>query len=160
MVGLYLKLREVEVWLAAAALAGVVGLVFWATVTRVLGAPNVWVIELTQILFAWTCLLSASVAYRRATLFSVDILSPWLPKRLLGAMTILKSLIVLTMVVWLGVVAMDFFALANRRPLPLTGIRFSWVAATIPAACAMMALTCLETIVRTLRGADAPERSL
>lgn len=160
MVGLYLKLRELEVWMASAALAGVVALVFWATVTRVLGVPSIWVIEVTQILFAWTCLLSASVAYRKATLFSVDMLSPLLPTRLLRAMTIIKSVMILAMVVWLGVVAMDFLALANRRPLPLTGIRFSWVAATIPAACAMMALTCLETIVRTLRGADAPEGGL
>lgn len=160
MADLYLKLRTAEVWLGALALIGVIGLVAWATVTRVLGVPNIWVIEITQILFAWTCLLSASVAYRNATLFSVDMFSVWLPVRYRGTLKIVQALLVLGMVVWLGLVALDFVALADRRPLPLTGIRFSWVAAAIPFACTMMALTSLETVVKTLRGADAPEKSL
>lgn len=156
----YLRLRKAEVWLAALALCGVVGLVTWATLTRVLGVPSIWVIEVTQILFAWTCLLSASVAYRNATLFSVDFLSMRLPKRYRAALRLVQAILVLGMVVWLAVVALDFVALADRRTLPLTGIPFSFVAATIPVACIMMALTSLETIMDVLRSASAPEESL
>ena len=157
---LYAKLRLTEVWLAAFALAGVVGLVFWATVTRVLGVPNIWVIEVTQILFAWTCLLSASIAYRNATLFSIDLFATWLPLQYRGALRIVQALLVLGMVVWLGIVALDFVELAARRPLPLTGVPFSWVAVTIPVACVMMALTSIETILTTLRGPSVSEGSL
>jgi TRAP-type C4-dicarboxylate transport system permease small subunit len=153
---LYGRLREAEIWLAGMALAGVVGLVAWATATRVLGVPDVRVLEITQILFAWTCLLSASVAYRHATLFSVNMLEGWLPPRLRPWLTILQATLVFVMVATLGWIALDFVALADRRPLPLTGIRFSWVAATIPVACALMAMTAIETVVNTLRGAAAP----
>lgn len=155
----YVKLREVEIWLAAIALCGVVGLVTWATLTRVLGVPSIWVLEVTQILFAWTCLLSASVAYRNATLFSVDFFSGVLPKRFRSVLRVVQAILVLGMVAWLAIVALDFVALADRRALPLTGIPFSWVAATIPVACAMMALTSLETILNVLRSANAPEKS-
>ena len=153
------KLRLAEVWLAALMLALVVGFVFWATVTRVLGVPNIWVIEVTQILFAWACLLSASVAYRSSTLFSVNMFASWLPPRYRGALRIVQATLILGMVTWLGIVALDFVALAARRPLPLTGVPFSWVALTIPVACVMMALTSLETIVLTIRGSMTPERS-
>lgn len=156
---LYSKLRLTEVWLAALMLALVVGLVFWATVTRVLGVPNIWVIEVTQILFAWACLLSASVAYRSSTLFSVNIFASWLPQRYLGALRIVQATLILGMVTWLGIVALDFVELAARRPLPLTGVPFSWVALTIPVACVMMALTSLETILLTIRGSTTREKS-
>ncbi|MCU0905869.1 MAG: TRAP transporter small permease subunit [Rhodobacteraceae bacterium] len=147
----YLALREAEVWLAGAALAGVVGLVAWATATRVLGVPDVRVLELTQILFAWTCLLSASVAYRRSTLFAVDMLADWLRPGLRPFLTMAQAAIVLAMVAALGWVSLDFVALAGRRPLPLTGIPYSWVAATIPVACVLMAMTAIETMLATLR---------
>lgn len=153
---IYETLRTAEIWLAALVLAAVIGLVSWATATRVLGVPNIWVIEVTQVLFAWACLLASSIAFRQSTHFSVDLLSGMLPAHLRPPLRIAQNLIILVLVAGLGWVALDFVAQANRRPLPLTGIRFSWVAATIPAACALMALTCIENIVDTLRG-DLPE---
>ena len=153
----YRLVREAEIWAAAIALAGVVGLVSWATVTRFLAVPNVWVLEVTQLLFAWTCLLASSVAYRQASMFSVDVVSAKLPERWRPAIVAMREGVVLIVVIWLGWVALDFVTLAHRRPLPLTGIPFSWVAATVPVACTLIAMTCLEQILKATAKVRDPQ---
>jgi len=146
----YQLLARIEAVAATLALTGVVGLVAWATVTRYLGVPNIWVLEVTQILFAWTCLLAASIAYRNAGHFSVSVLEGFLPEAMRPLFKVLQQVILLALLVALGWVSLDYVEVANRRPLPLTGIRFSWVAATIPVACALMAITSIHNIVTEL----------
>lgn len=148
---LYSSLRWAEAVVAALVLTGVVALVSWATVTRYLGHPNIWVLEVTQVLFAWTCLLAASIAFRKSSHFSVSLLEELLPPKLRGLLRLLQQIVMLVLLVALGWVGLDFVEVAHRRPLPLTGIRFSWVAVTIPVACMLMGITCIENIVRELR---------
>lgn len=142
----YKLLTWIEAAAAALSLTGVVGLVTWATVTRYLGVPNIWVLEVTQILFAWTCLLAASIAYRNAGHFSVSVLENLFPASVLPVFRIVQQAVLLALLLALGWVSLDYVEVANRRPLPLTGIRFSWVAATIPVACGLMAITSIHTI--------------
>lgn len=144
----YNAFRFAEVIAAAVCLATVIGLVFWATVTRFLATPNIWGIEITQIFFAWTCALSASIAFRRSSHFSVDLLSGWLPEGNKFWMGILRNVLVFCLVMGVVYVSLDFVHLSRRRPLPLTRIPFSWVAASISVAFAMMGVTCIENIAR------------
>lgn len=151
----YLLLTRLEARAAALTLAGVVGLVSWATVTRFLGVPNIWVLEVTQILFAWTCLFAASIAYRNAGHFSVSVLESFLPDTAKPVLRLVQQVTLIVLLISLLWVSLDYVAVANRRPLPLTGIRFSWVAASIPVACILMAVTSLHNIYMELRGRAA-----
>ncbi len=153
----YELLRRTEALAAALALTGVVGLVAWATVTRYIGQPNIWVLEVTQVLFAWTCLLAASVAFRRSSHFSVSVLEDMLPDRLRHPLRLIQQGLMLALLLALGWVALDYVAVAHRRPLPLTGIRFSWVAAAMPVTCGLMALTCVANLTRLIRHPGASD---
>lgn len=133
------------------------GLTGWASITRFLGVPNIWVIEVTQVLFAWVCFLAASIALRQSQHFSMDILSNWLPETMRPTLNIIRSVIVLFILVGLVWVSIDFVEQSHRRKLPLTGIRTSWVAAALPVAFIMMALDCLDTIIRELKSKPEPE---
>ena len=153
----YRALRRLELWAALFALVVVLLLVGWATLTRYLGVPNVWVIEVTQGVFAWVCLLAASIAFRSGSHFSVDLVGDMLPDAMrewLGVLRYCLLLIILVVLVW---ISLDTVEIAHRRRLPLTGIRFSWVVAAFPTACILMILTCIEQIVRQWPGQSGPD---
>jgi len=156
---LYDVFRAVEKWAAVASLLFVILLVSWATVTRVFGVPNVWVLEVTQMFFAWTCLLAASIAFRQSSHFSVEFLSQFLPGPLRKWNQVLQNLLILVLVLGVAWVSLDFVDLASRRPMPLSGIRFSWVVASIPVAFVLIALTCVENIIRLIQVGPAQSDS-
>jgi TRAP-type C4-dicarboxylate transport system permease small subunit len=144
----YLLFRQLEIWVTLVVMAIVLCLIGWATLTRYIGTPNVWVIEVTQAFFAWLCLLSASIAFRNGSHFSIDILSKLLPDTLGPWISVFRFTVLLVLLVLLIWISFDYVELTNRRKLPLSGIRFSWVAAAFPVACSLMALTCIEHIIR------------
>lgn len=149
----YLFFRRLEVWLAILVLAIVLCLIGWATLTRYLGIPNVWVIEVTQAFFAWLCMLSASIAFRNGSHFSIDLMAHLIPRHLEPWLSVFRFTVLLILLCTLIWYSLDYVELTNRRKLPLSGIRFSWVSAAFPAACALMAITCIEHI-----NADWPSR--
>jgi len=155
MLRAYYALRQVEVYCAAAALTAVIGLVTWATITRFFAIPNIWVIEITQIFFAWACVLSGSIAFRRSSHFSVDMLTGFLPKGSTYWVELLQNGIVLVLVLGVAWVSLDFVQQAGRRPLPLTRIPFSWIAASMPVAFSMIGITCMENILKLLARGQA-----
>ena len=155
---IYLVLRRLEIWCTLLVLCAVIGLIGWATVTRYLGVPNVWSIEVTQALFAWLCLLSASVALRSGAHFSIDLLAGRVPEAAAPWLGAARAAIMLALLVVLFRVSLDNVAVASRRHLPLSGLSFGLVAAAFPVACAFMIMTCLEVIVGAWRGAAARQR--
>lgn len=153
---LYRALRRLELWAATFALMVVLLLVGWATVTRYLGVPNVWVIEVTQAVFAWVCLLAASIAFRSGSHFSVDVFGSVLPAAVRDWLGVLRFCILLVILITLAWISLDTIEIANRRRLPLTGVRFSWVVAAFPVACILMILTCIEQIILQWPGRNGP----
>jgi len=147
----YRALKQVEFWSALILLVAVLGLTGWASVTRFLGVPNIWVLEITQVCFAWVCFLAAVLAFRESQHFSVEFLTALLPDKISPWLGPLRSAIMLVLLVALGWIALDFVEVAGRRRLPLTGIRNSWVAAALPTACLLMALHCVEALIIEIR---------
>lgn len=151
----YARLKQLEFVAAALLLSAVLGLMGWASITRFLGVPNIWVIEITQVLFAWVCLLAASIAFRRSQHFSVDILSSILPTKLAARMGTIRYAILLCILLGIAWISIDYVELAHRRRLALTGIRYSWVAAALPVSCVLMSFNCIDKIYRGLRAQEA-----
>ena len=160
----YRALKQLEFWSALILLVTVLGLTGWASVTRFLGVPNIWVLEVTQVCFAWVCFLAAVLAFRKSQHFSVEFLTAALPDAIGPWLGPIRSAIMLVLLVALGWIALDFVEVAGRRRLPLTGIRNSWVAAALPVACLLMALHCVEALIieiRALRrGTDPRDKGL
>lgn len=148
---IYRVLKLLEFWTAAFLLSAVLGLTGWASVTRYLGVPNIWVIEVTQVLFAWVCFLAAVIAFRSSQHFSVDLLIDVLPDRIHPWLGVLRAAVTLAILLGLAWISIDYVEQSHRRRLPLTGIRYSWVAAALPTACLMMAAHCVETILKETR---------
>lgn len=153
------KFRRIELWVTLAVLTGVLLLIGWATITRYLGVPNIWVIEVTQALFAWVCFLCADMAFRKQSHFSVDFLSMLLPDRIKPYLGLVQNVIILVLLIALFYVSLDYVQLANRRHLPLSGIPFSWVVMAFPIACILMSITCIENIIGIIRPSPLPEEN-
>lgn len=151
----YHLLLRIETIVAAMALIGVICLTGWAAVTRFLAIPNIWVLEVTSVLFAWACFLSASIAFRSQQHFKIEYLEAVLPDHLKRLLPKLRAVLLFGILVALIWYALDYVEMANRRTLPFTGIRFSWVVAALPVACAMMALNCLVTLFSSLDAGPA-----
>ena len=147
----YRALKQLEFWGALVLLVLVLGLTGWASITRFFGVPNIWVLEVTQVCFAWLCFLAAVLAFRESQHFSVDFLIAALPRPIGRWLGPIRSTIMLILLLALSWIALDFVEVAGRRRLPLTGIRNSWVAAALPAACLLMALHCVEALIIEIR---------
>lgn len=153
----YLLLNKIETVAAALALIGVVCLTGWAAITRFLAVPNIWVLEVTQVLFAWACFLSASIAFRRSQHFNIEYLAAVLPETLQTMLPKFRALLMLGILLGLIWYALDYVEMANRRTLPLSGIRFSWVVAALPTACTLMALNCIVVLLSPTDPSVEPE---
>src|SRR3990172_8559117 len=74
MTKLYGDICEAEAFVARITLWGMVILIFLAGVARLLKHPINWAVDMSTCLFAWSCFLSADIAWREDKLMNVDIL--------------------------------------------------------------------------------------
>ena len=77
----YNLLCKIELIVAAILFLIIVSLVFIAAITRKLGAPIQWTMDVTQLLFAWLSFLSGDIALRNGVLPGLDMVVLKMPKK-------------------------------------------------------------------------------
>lgn len=124
-------------------------------VTRTLGSPVIWAVDLAQFSFAWACVLGADLALKRNAHIEIDIVVRYFPtalRRLLAFVWLVAMAVFLADIVWYGI---KLTLLNRERPLGDLGISYSWVTAAIPAGCLLMLCTTLARLWRGLTGREA-----
>ncbi len=135
--------------------AGVCLLVLLGAVTRTLGVPLIWAVDIAQMLFAWTAVLGADVALKRWQHIEIDILVRAFPRPLRHALAIAWLVVIaafLAALVWLGV---ELTLLNLERELGDTPLSYGVVTAAVPAGAALMLITILHRLARGLTGRQA-----
>jgi TRAP-type C4-dicarboxylate transport system permease small subunit len=152
-------LRRLEHAVAMSLLVGIFALMFVATMTRYMGSPVIWAIEVTQAMFVWLCVLAADITLQNRGHFSVpalaDLLSPANRRRL----EILNALVVLALLAFLAWYGITFAVLSGGRPLPMIGISEGIATAALPVGFGLMFITILQQLVmrwRRIGDPDAP----
>ena len=88
MHGFIAGLRRAEDVTARACLAGCAALVFVAAVSRALGSPIIWAIDIAMLLFIWCAFLGADAALRAKQHIIIDIVVRMFPQRVQRALLI------------------------------------------------------------------------
>jgi TRAP-type C4-dicarboxylate transport system permease small subunit len=148
-------LEKAEETVGIVLFAAVCLLVLLGAITRTIGAPLIWAVDVAQMLFAWTAVLGADVALKRWQHIEIDILVRAFPasvRRLLAYAWLVLIAAFLAALVWLGT---ELTLLNLERELGDTPLSYGWVTAAIPVGAALMLLTTVIRLVRGLMGRQA-----
>lgn len=150
------RLERAEETAGIVLFAGVCLLVLLGAVSRSIGAPLIWSIDLAQLLFVWAAVLGADVALKRWQHIEIDILVRLLPMRLRRVLALTWLVLIagfLAALVWLGV---ELTLLNLERELGDTPFSYGFVTAAVPAGAALMLITILQRLAAALGGRAEP----
>lgn len=148
-------LERAEETLGVVLFAGVCLLVLLGALTRTVGMPLVWAVDIAQLLFAWTAVLGADVALKRWQHIEIDILVRLFPesvREVIGLIWLLVIAAFLAALVWLGT---ELTLLNLERELGDTPLSYGLVTAAIPAGAALMLITVVVRLARAISGREA-----
>ncbi|MDQ8020294.1 MAG: TRAP transporter small permease [Moraxellaceae bacterium] len=148
------KLYKLEEGLAMAFFAGTCFMVFLGAVSRTVGSPLIWSVDVAQLLFAWSCALGADIALKHGNHVVIDIFTRRLPEKLQVFLAVLWQVLILVflgLLIWFG---MKLTLLNTQRSLGDVGISYAWVTVTVPVGAALMAITTLGRLCRCAMGQE------
>jgi TRAP-type C4-dicarboxylate transport system permease small subunit len=151
---MYDRMTRIEEGLAMAFFATTAALVFIGALTRTLGAPLIWAIDIAQASFIWACVLGADIALRRNAHIEIDVLIQFFQRgtrRALAAAWLAVISVFLCFLVYYGV---SLTLLNLERPLGDVGISYGFVTSAIPVGAFLMLITCLRRLFRGLTGRE------
>jgi TRAP-type C4-dicarboxylate transport system permease small subunit len=134
--------------------AAVCLLVLLGAVTRTLGVPLIWAVDIAQLCFVWTAVLGADVALKRWQHIEIDILVRTFPAALRRVLALLWLVVIaafLAALTWLGT---ELTLLNLERELGDTPLSYGLVTAAVPAGAALMLVTVIARLVGALTGRE------
>ena len=111
-------LRRAEDVTARACLAGCAALVFVAAVSRALGSPIIWAIDIAMLLFIWCAILGADAALRAKQHIIIDIVVRMFPQRVQRALLIVHWSVMIAFLLGLLVAYLLLRTIAVTLHLP------------------------------------------
>ena len=108
-------LRRAEDVTARACLAGCAALVFVAAISRALGSPIIWAIDIAMLLFIWCAFLGADAALRAKQHIIIDIVVRMFPQRVQRALLIVHWSVMIAFLLALVVLGGACIAGSRRR---------------------------------------------
>ena len=134
--------------------AGTSIFVLLGAVSRTIGQPLIWAVDLAQLSFVWACMLGADLAMKKNAHIEIDIVVRRFPaatRRLIAITWLFAIVAFLAMLVWYGT---QLTAMNAERILGDVGISYSWVTAAIPVGCFLMLMTALRRLYMGLSGRE------
>lgn len=151
MKSLIAALRRAEDVAARACLAGCSILVFVAAVSRALGSPILWAIDIAMLLFIWCSFLGADAALRAKQHIIIDIVVRMFPQRVQRALLIAHWTVMVAFLATLVVLGTELTMLNVERPMGDTEISYAYVTAAVPIGALLMAFTAVRQLVEFWR---------
>jgi TRAP-type C4-dicarboxylate transport system permease small subunit len=148
------RFTKIEELLAMVFFATTTALVFVGALTRTVGYPLIWAIDIAQLSFVWACVLGADIALKRNAHIEIDILVRTFSRaarRLLAIVFLIMISAFLATLVWLGT---NLTLLNLERPLGDVGISYGFVTSAIPVGALLMLATALRRLWRGLSGQE------
>lgn len=137
--------------LARLFLAGCSALVFVAAVSRALGSPVLWAIDIAMLLFIWCSFFGADAALRKKQHIIIDVIVRLFPQKAQRTLLIVHWTIMIAFLGTLVVLGAELTMLNVQRPMGDTDISYAYVTAAVPAGSLLMALTAMRQLVEFWR---------
>jgi len=144
---LYEYICKGEILLIKIFLVFIVGLVFVAAVTRYVGYPINWSVDMAVCLFAWCTFLGGDVAMRENKLMNVEFLIRKLPEKYKNSIELINLLIILIFLLALiGYGIKLSYTTRLRQFQGIPGFSYTWVTISVPIAGTLMVITAINKI--------------
>ena len=148
------RLVILEERLAMAFFAATSIFVLIGAITRTVGSPVIWAVDLAQLSFAWACVLGADLALKKNAHIEIDIIVRHFSqaaRRTLAIVWMIAIAAFLAMLTWYGT---QLTLMNTERVLGDVGISYSWITACIPTGCALMLATTLKRLYLGITGRE------
>ncbi len=144
---LYEYICKGETFLIKVFLIFIVVLVFVAAVTRYVGYPINWSVDMAVCLFAWCTFLGGDVALRNNKLMNVEFLIRKLPPKYRISVELINLFIILIFLLALiGYGIKISYTTRFRQFQGIPGFSYSWVTISVPIAGTLMVITTINKI--------------
>ncbi|MEQ9326864.1 MAG: TRAP transporter small permease subunit [Rhodospirillales bacterium] len=144
--------RRLEYACASLLLAAIVALVGIAAVSRAMGSPIIWSIEIAQLLFVWLCMLAADLALQENRHFGLMVLLEKLSPERRRLMEIANLAIMICLVVFLFFYAWKNAVLMHPRLLGATQMNGSLIHTSMVVGLALLTRTMVLQLIARVRG--------
>ncbi len=147
MKNLYRRLCEVETFVARITLWGMVILIFLAGVARLMKEPINWAVDMSTCLFAWSCFLSADVAWRENKLMNVDVFVRLYPENLKRFTKLFNYMILIGFFLYLIFFGLWLSYTTRERTFQgIPGFSYTWVTLSVPVGAMFLLATAILKI--------------
>ncbi len=144
---IYEYLCKAETFIARTTLFAMTILVFSAGVARLLKHPINWAVDVSTCLFAWTCFLSADVAWREGKLMNVDVLIRLFPEKVKRFFRFFNYFILIIFLIYLIVFGIWLSYTTRVRTFQgIPNFSYTWVTLSVPVGSLMLLLTTIIKI--------------
>jgi TRAP-type C4-dicarboxylate transport system permease small subunit len=145
----YGNIREVEAFAARTTLWGMVLLIFAAGVARLLKSPINWAIDLSTCLYAWSCFLSADIAWREDKLMSVDVLMRLFPEKVRRFFKLFNYIVLIGFFIYLIFFGVWLSYTTRERTFQgIPNFSYTWVTLSVPVGAIFLLMTGILKIKR------------
>jgi TRAP-type transport system small permease protein len=143
---------KLEAFVAQTTLWAMVMLIFAAGIARLMLHPINWAIDVSTCLFAWSCFLSADIAWRGDKLMNVDILIRKFPENVRRYLRLLNYTILFGFLVYLIIFGIWLAYTTRARAFQgIPGFSYTWVTLSVPVGALCLLLTTILKFVRDIR---------
>lgn len=143
--------RRLEFACASALLVAIVCLVAIASVSRAMGSPIIWSVEIAQLLFVWLCMLAADLAMQDNRHFRLMALLDGVPPRLRWYLESVNMVIVILFLAFLWIYAWRNMVLMHPRLIGATQMNGSLIHASMVVGLVLLLRTSLVQFVGHIR---------
>ncbi len=140
----YDLLCQFEALVARLTLWGMVILIFLAGVARLLKDPINWAVDMSTCLFAWSCFLSADVAWRENKLMNVDVLVRLYPEKLQRSVKWFNYVVLIAFFLYLIIFGLWLSSTTRERTFQgIPGFSYTWVTLSVPVGAFFLLMTAI-----------------
>jgi TRAP-type C4-dicarboxylate transport system permease small subunit len=136
-------------------------LIFSAGIARVMKYPINWAIDISTFLFAWSCFLSADVAWRENKLMSIDLLVKLFPEKVRRMMKFFNYAVLIGFLLYLVIFGVWLsYATRARAFQGIPSFSYSWVTLCVPVGSILLLVTTILKIKADLARKREPNKSV
>ena len=147
----YKGLCRIEVGIAAVLFVVIVVLSFLSAVTRKLGMPIQWAMDVTQLSFAWLAFLSGDIALRGGALPGFDLLANKMPAKVKTVVLAITRVLMLCLLLFFTYYGFKLAFSNTNRTFQTLPIKYLWVSCSLPVCSILMILSIISNIADDIR---------
>ncbi|MDC7230434.1 MAG: TRAP transporter small permease subunit [Sphaerochaetaceae bacterium] len=140
-----------EVYIAASLFVLIVILVFISALSRKIGLPIQWTMDITKLCFAWLAFLSGDIALRSGVLPGIDMLVIKLPPKLQVLLTYTAKLFMFMLLAFFVYYGFKLASSNVKRTFQTLHISYSFVTMSLPVCSVLMMMSMISNAIDDLK---------